>query len=89
MKKQRKMNNYSELETKLGIKFKNEALLDKAFTHRSYLNEHRGDGIENNERLEFLGDAVLELIISTYLVACVSAIFFRIYILTPSFSLLN
>lgn len=67
MKKQRKMNNYSELETKLGIKFKNEALLDKAFTHRSYLNEHRGDGIENNERLEFLGDAVLELIISTYL----------------------
>jgi len=61
------MNNYSELETKLGIKFKNEALLDKAFTHRSYLNEHRGDGIENNERLEFLGDAVLELIISTYL----------------------
>lgn len=65
MKKQRKMNNYSELETKLGIKFNDIALLEKAFTHRSYLNEHRGDGLENNERLEFLGDAVLELIISS------------------------
>lgn len=61
------MSNYSDLETKLNIKFKDVTLLEKAFTHRSYLNEHRGDGLENNERLEFLGDAVLELIISTYL----------------------
>lgn len=65
MKKQRKMNNYNELETKLGVKFNNISLLEKAFTHRSYLNEHKGDGLENNERLEFLGDAVLELIISS------------------------
>ena len=65
MKKQRKMNNYSELETKLGVKFNDISLLEKAFTHRSYLNEHRVDGLENNERLEFLGDAVLELIISS------------------------
>jgi ribonuclease-3 len=67
MKKPRKMNNYSDLEVKLGIKFKDITILEKAFTHRSYLNEHRGEGLENNERLEFLGDAVLELIISSYL----------------------
>ena len=65
MRKQRKMNNYSELEIKLGVKFNDLSLLEKAFTHRSYLNEHKGDGLENNERLEFLGDAVLELIISS------------------------
>ncbi len=59
------MNNYNELETKLGVKFNDISLLEKAFTHRSYLNEHRGDSLENNERLEFLGDAVLELIISS------------------------
>ena len=67
MKKQRKMNNYKELQTKLNVQFKNIDLLDNAFVHRSFLNEHKGDGIENNERLEFLGDAVLELIISAYL----------------------
>lgn len=65
MKKQRRMNNYDTLEAKLGVKFKDRALLEKAFTHRSYLNEHRESGLENNERLEFLGDAVLELIISS------------------------
>ena len=65
MKKQKKMNNYDTLEAKLEIKFKDRALLEKAFTHRSYLNEHRENGLENNERLEFLGDAVLELIISS------------------------
>ena len=59
------MNNYDTLEAKLEIKFKDRALLEKAFTHRSYLNEHRENGLENNERLEFLGDAVLELIISS------------------------
>ena len=65
MKRQKKMNNYDTLEAKLEIKFKDRALLEKAFTHRSYLNEHRENGLENNERLEFLGDAVLELIISS------------------------
>lgn len=67
MKKQKKMNKYDELQRKLNIQFKNPKLLDNAFIHRSFLNEHRVDGIENNERLEFLGDAVLELVISTYL----------------------
>jgi len=61
------MNNYEEIETKLGIVFKDKALLDTALTHRSYLNEHREASLQNNERIEFLGDAVLELIISTYL----------------------
>lgn len=44
-------------------------LLERAFTHRSYVNENRGSGIKHNERLEFLGDAVLELVITEYLFA--------------------
>ncbi|HSX44863.1 MAG TPA: ribonuclease III [Candidatus Saccharimonadales bacterium] len=52
---------------KLGIKFSNTDLLVTAFTHRSYLNEHRKTVKEHNERLEFLGDAVLELVVTEYL----------------------
>jgi len=59
--------NLSELELKLGIKFINKKLLKTALTHRSYLNENHSEDIENNERLEFLGDAVLELITTEYL----------------------
>ncbi|MFA5633604.1 MAG: ribonuclease III [Candidatus Dojkabacteria bacterium] len=62
--KKRKMNN---IEKKLGIQFNNKELLNRALTHRSFLNENRGIGLKNNERLEFLGDAVLELIISSKL----------------------
>jgi len=51
----------------LSYKFKNSSLLDQAFTHRSYLNEHKDQKLESNERLEFLGDAILELIVSLYL----------------------
>ncbi|KKU80509.1 MAG: Ribonuclease 3 [Candidatus Peregrinibacteria bacterium GW2011_GWA2_47_7] len=47
--------------------FKNRALLETAFVHKSYINEHRSEGMENNERLEFLGDAVLELVTTEYL----------------------
>lgn len=61
------MNRYDEIVKKIGIEFKNKNLLKTAFTHRSYLNENRGKGLKNNERLEFLGDAVLELIISSFL----------------------
>lgn len=50
-----------------GIQFKNLSLLETAFTHTSYANEHRLLKISHNERLEFLGDAVLQLIISRYL----------------------
>ncbi len=54
---------------KLGVTFKQIDLLVTAFTHRSYLNEHRKSVKEHNERLEFLGDAVLELIVTQYLYA--------------------
>jgi ribonuclease-3 len=51
----------------LGVTFEDTGLLVTAFTHRSYLNEHKKTVKEHNERLEFLGDAVLELIVTEYL----------------------
>lgn len=57
----------SEFERSSGFAFRNKALLKQAFTHRSYLNENKEEGLEHNERLEFLGDAVLELIVTHYL----------------------
>ncbi|MDP1845503.1 MAG: ribonuclease III [Candidatus Moranbacteria bacterium] len=57
----------SELEEKLKVKFNNPNLLQQAVTHRSYLNENRGYKLDHNERLEFLGDAVLELVVTEYL----------------------
>jgi ribonuclease-3 len=56
-----------DLSKKLGVKFNNPELLQQAVTHRSYLNEHRGYKLDHNERLEFLGDAVLELVVTEYL----------------------
>lgn len=56
---------YEELKAKLGIIWDNERLLRQALTHGSYAYEH--PGVTNNQRLEFLGDAVLELVISDYL----------------------
>ncbi len=58
---------FKELQNSLGILFSNEKLLKQAFTHSSYVNEHRRKPFEDNERLEFLGDAVLELTISQFL----------------------
>jgi len=58
---------FKTFEERIGVRFKNVGLLQQAFTHRSYLNEHREEGLEHNERLEFLGDAVLELIVTRYL----------------------
>jgi ribonuclease-3 len=52
---------------KLGIEFTDINLLITALTHRSYVNEHRSTVKEHNERLEFLGDAVLELVVTEYL----------------------
>lgn len=52
---------------KLSVTFNNTDLLVTAFTHRSYLNEHKKTVKEHNERLEFLGDAVLELVVTEYL----------------------
>ncbi len=61
------MKDFSKFEKKIGVDFKNKALLKMAFTHRSYLNENPSQGLEHNERLEFLGDAVLELATTEYL----------------------
>lgn len=61
------MKDFAILEKKLELKFKNKDLLKQAFTHRSYLNENPGFKLEHNERLEFLGDAVIELIVTSYL----------------------
>lgn len=61
------MKDFSELEKKIGLSFKNQDLLRQAFTHRSYLNENHKWNLGHNERLEFLGDAVLELSVSDYL----------------------
>jgi ribonuclease-3 len=54
-------------EQTLGVNFNNIELLMTAFTHRSYVNEHKKSVSEHNERLEFLGDAVLELVVTDYL----------------------
>jgi len=61
------MKDFSILEKQLNLKFKNKDLLVQAFCHRSYLNENPNSNLEQNERLEFLGDAVLELIVTEYL----------------------
>jgi ribonuclease-3 len=63
------LSRYDEFAQKIGVVFKDLAYLREAFTHRSYLNEHRGTGMKHNERLEFLGDAVLELVMTEYLFA--------------------
>jgi len=54
-------------EAKIGASFNDINLLRQAFIHRSYINEHRESGLEHNERLEFLGDAVLELVVTDFL----------------------
>jgi ribonuclease III len=59
--------DFSKFEKEIGVSFKDKGLLKTAFTHRSYLNENRSDKMEHNERLEFLGDAVLELAVTAYL----------------------
>ncbi|MCI5108568.1 MAG: ribonuclease III [Candidatus Pacebacteria bacterium] len=58
--------DFGVFEKKTNLKFSNKELLKRAFTHRSFINENKGQG-EHNERLEFLGDAVLELVITDYL----------------------
>lgn len=63
------MKDLSGLEVKLEVRFKNRDLLTQALAHRSYINENPGFGLGHNERLEYLGDAVLELIVSEYLYA--------------------
>ena len=61
--------DFNLLQKELEIDFKDQSLLRQAFIHRSYINENKGLGLEHNERLEFLGDAVLELVITDFLYA--------------------
>ena len=62
-----KDSKLENLENKINIYFKDKALLKQVFVHRSYLNENTGFKLDHNERLEFLGDAVLELVVTEYL----------------------
>ena len=62
-----KERNFDILEEKIGLKFKHFDYLVQAFVHRSYLNEHQDFPLSHNERLEFLGDAVVELIVTEHL----------------------
>ena len=57
------------LEEKLGYRFHDRGLLEHAMTHSSYANEHRGQGLTSNERLEFLGDSVLGVVVAEHLFA--------------------
>ena len=62
-----KTDQMAELQTKLGVEFIDKNLLKEALVHRSYINEHPSFALAHNERLEFLGDAVLELVVTEYL----------------------
>lgn len=62
-----KEKDFTEFEKIIGVNFKDKAILVQSLTHRSFLNEHRSSKAGHNERLEFLGDAVLELVVTHYL----------------------
>jgi len=61
------MIQFSDFEKKTGVIFKDKNLLKQAFIHRSYINENGASALSHNERLEFLGDAVLELVVTDFL----------------------
>jgi len=61
------MNDLREVESRLDVTFNDYSLLERALTHRSFLNENPGQCLEDNERLEFLGDAVLDFVVGAYL----------------------
>lgn len=61
------MDELLELSERLGVTFTDHSLLSRALTHRSYLNENPDSALEDNERLEFLGDSVIDFIVAGYL----------------------
>jgi ribonuclease-3 len=58
------LSDLQKLQDKLGFNFNDSSLLQQAFTHSSYVNEHPDSGLADNERLEFLGDAVLNIVVT-------------------------
>ncbi len=62
-------NDFIQLQKRISVKFKNQDLMRQAFVHRSYLNENPSFHLGHNERLEYLGDAVLELVVTDFLFA--------------------
>lgn len=64
---QKLLNQVNVIEERIGYSFKNKDILTLSFIHRSFFNENRGEAKEHNERLEFLGDSVLGLLIAQYL----------------------
>ncbi len=62
-----KEDRFLPFEERIGVTFRDKAVLREAFTHRSYINETRERGLDHNERLEFLGDAVVELSVTDFL----------------------
>jgi ribonuclease-3 len=63
------MKDFTPFENSVSVIFKNKKLLEQAFIHRSFINENPRSGLQHNERLEFLGDAVLELVATEFLYA--------------------
>jgi ribonuclease-3 len=68
MEIQKHQARFKTLERKIGYRFRDKSLLLQAMLHSSFVNEHTGRRLQSNERLEFLGDAVLELVVSEHLV---------------------
>ncbi|MGM0629040.1 MAG: ribonuclease III [Patescibacteria group bacterium] len=67
MEDKKEKDSLDTFQEEIGVHFNDKELLRQAFVHRSYINENRDSKMEHNERLEFLGDAVLELVITDYL----------------------
>ena len=61
------VRDWKKFEDVIGFTFKDKMYVTQAFIHRSFLNENPNTGLEHNERLEFLGDAVLELAVTDFL----------------------
>lgn len=61
------MNDIRSIEETLGVQFNDYSLLSRALTHRSFLNENPHEALEDNERLEYLGDAVLDFVVAAFL----------------------
>jgi dsRNA-specific ribonuclease len=67
------LTDIADLQNALGINFKDISLLQHSLVHRSYINENSGDTLESNERLEYLGDAVLGFVVAEEILLCLAS----------------